>query len=707
MPESDAERSPADATLLVAQDPSRDQLDALFALYHQGELSVVLEQAEALVKSFPASFTLWQLVGAANLGMQRLDQAVQAFTQACESRPDNAAAYNNLATVLQAQGKIDQAINAYLRVISIKSDLAVAHYNLATILQSIGEYDQAIAAYGRAIEINPDDPAAHNNLGALLTGRDQTDRAIIVLQDATEIHRDHPELHFNLGNALKKNGRLDEAIVAWQRAVAIKPDYADAYASLGLAFLDQGKLDEAIAACQHTIAIKPDHADALHNLGIVFYAQHRLDDAIAAYQRAIAITPDHADAHYNLGISLYDNRKLDEAIAAYQRAIAIRPEHADAHYNLGISLYDERRLEEAIVACQRAIAINPDRADAHSSLGVTLYAQGKLDEAIAAHQRAIAIKPDHAVAHWNTSLAFLTKGDFQQGWEYHEWRWKCQELPRSRIAGKPLWLGGPSLKDRTILLWGEQGLGDQIQFARYASRISGLGARVILEVNDALVRVLGKLDGVSKVVGAGTPVPDSEFDFHCPLMSLPLALETELSTIPDVPRITAHIKDVPRWAERAPSSVPKIGIAWSGNPNHKNDRNRSVALSQLEKIITPSITWISLQKEVRDADRSTLDAIGRIHHFGDQLVDLLDTAALCEHCDLVISVDTSIAHLAGTLRRPVWLLLPFAVDWRWLQDRDDSPWYPTMKLYRQQQIGDWEGVVQRVSADLQAWMKQR
>jgi tetratricopeptide (TPR) repeat protein len=682
-------------------DPPQGQLGALVTLYQQGNLHSILQQAEALAQRFPKSLLLWQMLGAANCGLGRLDQAASAFRQASNLKPDDAAAHTNLGAVLQAQGKLDQAVGSYRRAIAINPYDAVTHSNLGAALCSQGKMDEAMGVLQRAIAINPNNADAQYNLANALREQRKLDEAIAAFQRVIAIHPHHADAYSKLGNTLYEQGKLDEAIAAYQRAIAINPNHADAHSNLGNALRDQHKLNEATAAYQRAIAINPNHADAHSNLGNALRDQHKLEEAIGAYQRAIAIKPDHANAQYNLGNALHEQGKLDEAIAAYQRAIAINPHHADAYSNLGNVLCVQCELDEAIAAYQRAIALNPSHTDAHTNLGKALCEQQRMEEGLVAYRRAIAIAPDHANARLNLSLALLRRGSFSAGWEEHEWRWRSEEAPRLRISGKPLWLGEPSLAGRTILLWGEQGLGDQIQFARYASCLSARGARVILEVSGALVRLLGDLPEVSKIAGAGTPVPDSEFDFHCPLMSLPLALGTDLSTIPDVQPLTTHREKVPRWAERVASRKPRIGIAWSGNPQHKNDHQRSMELSRLAQIFTPAATWISLQKDLRVADRPTFESFADIQHFG---ADLVETAALCEQCELVISVDTSIAHLAGTLRRPVWVLLSFASDWRWLQDRDDSPWYPTMKLYRQQQIGDWDGVLQRVSADLQAWL---
>ena len=685
-------------------DPPREQLGTLFALYSQGKLNIVLQQADELVKRFPKSFILWRLLGMVNFGLWHLDQAARAFRRACQLKPSCPDAHSDLGVVLRNQGKLDEAIAAFQRAIAINNDHPNAYTNLGLACSDQGNLDKAISAYRHAITINPRDALAHSSLGLAFFDQGKTDEAITAYQRAVAINPNDAVAHANLGLALAEQGRLNEAISAYRHALAIHSDNPAIHLNLGVALRKQEKLIEAIEAYRRAIAINPLYADAYYNIGLVLIKLGGIDDAIAAFRRAIAINPDHAGAYCNLGAALRDRGDPAGAVAACERAIAIKPDYALAYSNLGTALRDQGKLDDAISAHQRAITLNPNHADAFSNLGVALFDQGQLDEAITAYKSAIEVNPNHIDAHWNASTAILSTGDLCRGWQFYEWRWKCHDLPRPRPSSKPLWLGAPSLRGHTILLWGEQGLGDQIQFARYASRIAELGAHVILEVDDALVRLLDNMIGVSKVVGASTPVPDSEFDYHCPLMSVPLALGTELSTIPEVPCLTAHMKDVPRWAKLVPSDTPKIGIAWSGNKKHKNDHNRSIALSQLTSILTPHAAWISLQKEMRDTDRLELNATGGVHHFGDQIFDFLDTAALCEQCDLVISVDTSVAHLAATLGRPVWLLLPFAADWRWLRGRDDSPWYPTMRLYRQQKIGDWDDVFWRLKFDLETWL---
>ncbi len=320
---------------------------------------------------------------------------------------------------------------------------------------------------------------------------------------------------------------------------------------------------------------------------------------------------------------------------------------------------------------------------------------------MASYRKALTIEPDYAPAHWNESLCRLLIGDFERGWKKYEWRWKCdQDLLATRNFSQPLWLGREDLTGKTILLHAEQGLGDTIQFARYAQAVAQKCAKVILEVQPSLRSLLSEISGAYKVLSRGEPLP--EFDFHCPLLSLPLAFNTRLETIPaTIPYLGARAAVVKRWEDNlGKRDVPRVGIVWSGLSTNVNDHNRSIALSRLAALAGPSVKLVSLQNEVRAEDEKALAANKQILHFGSELEDFSDTAALVSLMDLVVSVDTSVAHLAGALGKPVWILLPFAPDWRWLVDREDSPWYPTARLFRQPKIGDWDSVIDKVKQDL-------
>jgi len=458
-----------------------------------------------------------------------------------------------------------------------------------------------------------------------------------------------------------------------------------------------GRLDKAEPLYLAILREVPEHFDALHLIGVVRQQQGRDAEAIAFIDRALALRPENPAAHSNRGLSLRVLGRAQEALASCERAIRLKPDYADAHNNRGLALAALRRPTEALKSYEAALSYAPSHLDALNNRGIALFDMGRLDEALATFDRALAISPEHAHAHWNRAQVLLLAGDFVRGWPEHEWRLASNPVLQRKFD-KPLWLGDAPLAGKTILLHAEQGLGDTIQFCRYAAMVAAGGARVVLEVQRPLVDLMRTLDGAFDVVARGDALP--AFDLHCPLPSLPLAFKTELATIPaQVPYLRAPAlaadQDALRDARR-----PRVGLVWSGNPGHKRDASRSIPFYALLPLFDADATFVSLQKDVRPGDAGILkqtqviDAAGALTTFGE-------TAALIAHLDLVISVDTSVAHLAGALGKPLWLLLPQVPDWRWLMGRDDSPWYASARLFRQDGARAWGPVIARVRAALQ------
>jgi tetratricopeptide (TPR) repeat protein len=494
---------------------------------------------------------------------------------------------------------------------------------------------------------------------------------------------------------------VDEAVACCRQALELKPDYAEAYNNLGNALRDLGKLDGAIACYRRALELKPDYAEAHNNMGVAFRDLGKLDGAIACYRRALELTPDYAGAHSNLGVALLDQGKLDEAVACYRRALELKPDYAGAHYNLGNALNDQGTLDEAVACYRRALELKPDYAEAYNNLGNTLRDQGTLDEAVACCRRALELKPDYVEAHLNQSLISLLTGDFERGWAEYEWRWKTKQCQR-RDFSQALWDRQP-LEGRTILLHAEQGLGDTIQFVRYAPLVKQARARVLVECQKPLVRLLAGCRGVDALIGRGDDLPP--FDTHAPLLSLPGIFRTSLGTIPaDVPYLFAEPGLVKHWQQELGGIAGfKIGIAWRGSPEHRNDRARSIPLSCFESLAgLPGAHFFSLQKGVGVGELQEASGRFPVTELGSRLEDFTDTAAVLRNLDLVIACDTAVAHLAGALGVPVWVALPFVPDWRWLLNRSDSPWYPTMQLFQQKKLGDWAGVFGEIKTALAA-----
>jgi tetratricopeptide (TPR) repeat protein len=460
-------------------------------------------------------------------------------------------------------------------------------------------------------------------------------------------------------------------------------------------------LDKALASYSEALALQPHNAIFYLNRGTVFHSQKKPDLALEDYDQSIAYDPQFASAYYNRGNALQDLKRKPEALEAYQKAIDCLPDNVAAYYNQGCVFKDLGQFEEAIKAFDKAIAIQPNHAQALCNRGVAFNSLNQHAQAIASYDRAIAADPNYAESYCNKALAELLTGNFEAGWRLYEWRWAMEKMaPNVFATDKPLWTGKEPLKGKTILLTSEQGLGDTLQFSRYARLVKQLGAKVILVVQPTLVAFLTHLEGVDQIITTGDAVP--ALDYHCPLLSLPLAFDTQLTTIP-LPSVglKADPEKVAAWQKKlGPQVGPRVGVVWSGSPAHENDHNRSLSFSQLLAVLPSGITYVSLQKEHSVEDLKQLKQQAHFMEFSSDIESFADTAALCECVDMVISVDTSVAHLAGALNKPLWVLLPYCPDWRWLTQRDDSPWYPSATLLRQKTAGDWSPVLSALQQTL-------
>ena len=565
-----------------------------------------------------------------------------------------------------------------------------------------GKFEEARIIYAQILKIQPNHFDALHLMGALLAQTKEFKQAIDFLSKALKINPNHASCNYNLGNALKELKRFNEALSSFDQAITIRPDYAEAYSNRGNILKDLKFFEQALDSYNRAIGIRPDYAEAYSNRGLALQALGRFDEALDSFDQAISIRPNFVEAHSNRGLALQALRRFDEALDSFNQAISIQSDSSEAYSNRGITLQSLNRLDDALTIYNQAIGIRPDYAEAYSNRGFAFQALNRLDDALTSYNQAIVIKPDYAEAHWNLSLCHLLAGNFNDGWQGYEWRWKRESFTSpKRNFPQPLWLGTESIKDKTILLHAEQGLGDAIQFSRYVPLVAKLGAKIILEVHAPLLKLLMNIDRVEKVFSHDEALPD--FDYQCPLMSLPLAFKTVSSkTFPPpqcIPR--DNVKSLKWQTILGQKKNPRVGIVWSGSTSHTNDHNRSLLLAELISYLPPNIDYICLQKEVREIDRRLPTQHLEIKYFCDLLDDFTETAALCEAMDLVIGVDTSIVHLAATLGKPTWVLLPFSPDWRWLLNRDDSPWYESVKLYRQDKINQWESPLLKVKADLE------
>ena len=565
-----------------------------------------------------------------------------------------------------------------------------------------GRLPDAEKLYSDVLAVRPDYFEALHMLGLIKLQRGDLAGALRLMTGALQARPKSPEVLINYGIVLDALKRHDEALAAFDQVLAIKKRSLEAHNNRGTILEKLGRDEEALGCFARVLEIKPGHVDALYNQGSVLRKLGRHEEALKCFERVLAVRADHSRAHNNRGTALEALERIDEALLAYDRALVLDPQFAEAHNNRANVLQKLRRYEEAVASYERALTINPVFAEVLNNRGNALAALGRHREALQSVGQAIAVSPDYVNAQWNEALLRLRLGDFAGGLEKYEWRWKRTHGPKTqRHYPQPLWLGQPPVAGKTILLHHEQGLGDTIQFARYAPLLVERGARVVLEVQPPLKPLLSSLGEGITVLGNGEPLP--AFDLHCPVMSLPLAFRTEPASIPArVPYLAAPAERLAQWRDRLPPRMGlRVGLAWSGSTVHAADRDRSMALAQFGPLLQmPNVTFVSLQKDLRDGDVEFAASQPRLLDLREHLGDYGDTAALVEQLDLVISVDTSVAHLAGALAKPVWVLLPLCPDWRWLIGRADNPWYPTARLFRQPRVGDWESVIAQVGQAL-------
>lgn len=722
---------------ILKADPN--QVDALHLLGLTAFQSGNFQAADALISKAiaiqPDCAYFYSNRGNALKELQQPDAAAADYQRAIQLKPDYAEAHSNYGNLLQTLRQFDAAVACYDRAIQIKPDYAQACFNRGNALNALAQHDAAIKSFDQAIAIRPGYAEAWYNRGNALQFITQYEAAIVSFERAIALRANYPEAWANRGVALKALGLLNAAVASFDQAIALRPHYAEAWSNRGVALQTQGQLNEALASYDQAIAFKPDYAEAYSNRGFVLKELRQFDAALASCDQAIRLKPDYAEAYCNRGNTLeelqqfeaaqachqqaiqlrpdfaqaWSNqgntlqklRQFDAALASYERALTLKPDYGQAWSNRSIALMALNRLDAALESCDRALALMPDCAEAHTNRGNILQKRMQLDAAISSYDRAIQLKPDDAETWFNKSLAVLLSGDFENGWQLYEWRWiKTSFAAPPRNFSQPLWLGKEPLEGKTILLHSEQGLGDTIQFCRYTTLVAAQGARVILEAPASLIALLGSLTGVAEWVEQGKPLP--AFDYHCPLLSLPLAFKTRMDSIPAPARyLHADADKQEYWKLRLGKKTrPRIGLSWSGNRLNLNNHNRSLPLALLMQFLPADFQYVCLQKEVPERDRAALQSQTNMLYLGGELNDFADTAALCELMDLVITVDTSVAHLSGATGTPTWVLLCFAPDWRWLTDRGDSPWYPSVKLYRQTRTDDWSPVLSRLSDDL-------
>ena len=610
-----------------------------------------------------------------------------------------------LAAVQFRSGRLAEALASYDEVLAIKPQFADALNNRANTLKALRRLEEALADYDNALKVRPDFVEAFNNRGNALAEIERYDEALASYDRALAIRPDYAMALNNRGSAFKALKRFDEAVISYDKALAIKPDFVEALKNRGNVLRELTRFEEALAAYDRVLALRPGDAETLLNRGIALMALQRFEEALASCKQSLALRPGHAAALTIQGVILHELGLFEEAVANYDEALALRLNDAELLYHRARAFTELRRFEDALASCETALTGRPGFAEAFNQRGVVLRELRRFPEALASFRKAQKLRPDFVDAHRNEAQLYLLAGDYRSAW----WKYDQQSKPGAvaLLVSKfpnPPWDGLEMLCDKTILLHGDQAYGDTIQFSRYIPRLAAHSARVIIDVERPLRKLVAGITGVAQVAAADDA--PAVFDFHCPFAGLPRAFATTLNNIPaKVPYLRPPNLAVGEWDVRLGKKVrPRIGIVWSSDPPRENNLNRSIGLAAFLPLLGIDATFVCAQRDISDADQAALQQQPEILTFGDALSDFSEAAALLTCLDLLISVDSCMAHLAGALGIPVWVLLQHTPDWRWLLDRADSPWYPTARLFRQRRDDDWPKVVARVTIELQGFV---
>lgn len=643
----------------------------------------------------------------------QLDEALALYQEILQAQPNHFNCLHLAGVISLQKGNPSQALKLIEQAIAANPSIPSFHSNRGNALLRLQRPEEALTSYNRAISLQPDLVEAYHNRGNAFLDLKRPDDALASLNHALSLDPSYAKAHCSRGSVLSDLGRLDEGLSSFDLALTLNPDYAKAWSGRGQILLNQHQATQAIASFDKAIALQPDMAQTHFWRGNALMSLKRHEDARISYSRVLDLDPEHANAWNNRGNALMELKRPEEALSDFDKALALRPDLIDSWSNRGVALHNLRRATEAVESYDHAITLQPNSVDAYYNRAIALKTCQRLDESLVSYDHAIRLRPNFAGAHWNKSLILLLKGDFPQGWSLYEWRWLGTKPGfKPRNFSVPQWLGIGPLQNKTLLLHPEQGLGDTIQFCRYAPLLKAQGARVIIEVPPGLRSILSSLAGVDEWITVGDTLP--AFDMHCPMMSLPLACKTfsEADIPANHPYLFADPQRVTHWSKKLGEKTrPRVGLVWSGGfrPNQPEiwevNGRRNIPFALIARLNRPDMDFYSLQKgepaeselpRIKDKHWPT----DNLHVLTDDIEDFADTAALIANLDLIIGVDTSTLHLAAALGKPVWLLNRWDTCWRWMLERQDSPWYPTLKIYRQPQPDAWEAVISQVGADL-------
>ena len=681
------------------------------AFDQQGRLAEAVDAYRQFLTIEPRNGDVLQLLGIALARIGRTVEAVEALSAAAAVQPGNPVLQANLGNALNETGRHSEALASYGRAVALKPDFAPGHRGRGMTLLRLGQAEAAVQALSNAVRLQPDNASFHNDLGVALERLDRKADALSHFDRAAQLNPSHVEAHHNRGLLEAALGRHSQALASLDRALALQPQRAAIHANRGNVLADLGREDEAIASYDKALALEPRDPVTLRKRGRLLMSLQRASEALANFAAALALAPEDSETHFLHGVALALMQRHEEALLSFERALALNPRSAELLNNRGVALGQLARHEEALASFERAIAIAPGYIEAHTNTANTLTTLQRHSEALQYFDRALSIKPLDSYLQWGKARALLSLGDFRQGWPLYESRLQLEHLrPLRRHTDLPRWLGRESIEGRALLVYAEQGLGDTVQFCRYLPLLEARGARVIFEVQPALQILLQSAPTHAQILAFDAQLPP--FDLSTPLLSLPWLLGTEPDSIPGgIPYLSAQPAQTASWRGRlAGFSGLKVGIAWQGNvetERHGGYIGRSFGLAAAAPLAEiAGVTLISLQKGAGSEQRSQVDFASKVLELTDPWemgsAELMHTAALMSALDLIVTADTLTAHLAGALGVPVWLVLSASPDWRWLTQREDTPWYPSMRLFRERPNGGWSDVFERVARELAA-----
>ncbi len=666
----------------------------------------MLAAAVAVQPSNPAMLTNF---GNALNDLGQFSEAVACFDRAVALKPDLGAAYRGRGIGLLRLRRLDSAVASLRQALRLMPNDGQVHSDLGVALESMGRLDESLQCFQRALALNPRLAEAHHNRALVEAALGQHSAALASIDRTLALQPQQPAVHANRGNILRALGRSGEALQSYDRALAIRGDDGTVHHNRGLALMELDRPSEALASFDRALELAPGAAPTHLCRGKVCLQLGNPGQALSSLERALALDSNQFETHFHCGVALGLLGRHGEALASYDRAAALKPDSAELLNNRGVALGRLLRTDEALAHFDQALLRNPNLVEAHTNAGNILKGFKRFDESGQHFDRAVALKPGDPAATWGQALLKLTLGEFSEGWKLHESRLQLTHMGSfNTMFDRPRWTGAEPLEGKTLLVHAEQGLGDTLQFCRYVRLLDARRSRVLLKVQAVLIPLLRSLEFNGALFDVGEPLP--EFDYHCPLMSLPLAFGTNLDSIPGgVPYLRADNERVRHWRHRL-STLPglKIGLNWQGNPDTEKQpwiHGRSFALAVAEPLARiEGVNLISMQKGPGAEQRAQVPFAHLIRELQDPYnlgsESMQETAALVSALDLVITSDTALAHLAGALGVPVWTVLGAVPDWRWLTDRADSLWYPTMRLFRQRTPNDWGGVFRQVAAEL-------